>query len=42
MKMGQLLSLQTHALPENAIQELANLQMHAPAMHPALTRAQSH
>ncbi len=40
MKLGQILSLQTHALPEDAIQELANLQMHAPAMHPALARAQ--
>jgi predicted unusual protein kinase regulating ubiquinone biosynthesis (AarF/ABC1/UbiB family) len=40
MKLGQILSLQTHALPEDAIKELANLQMHAPAMHPALARAQ--
>jgi len=40
MKLGQLLSLQTHALPEDAIEELANLQMHAPAMHPSLARAQ--
>lgn len=40
MKLGQIFSLQTHALPEGAIRELANLQMHAPAMHPALARAQ--
>lgn len=40
MKLGQVLSLQTHALPEEALKELANLQMHAPAMHPALARAQ--
>lgn len=40
MKLGQLLSLQTQALPEEAIAELANLQMHAPAMHPTLARAQ--
>jgi len=40
MKLGQIFSLQTHALPEGAIKELANLQMHAPAMHPALARAQ--
>src|SRR5262249_45862549 len=40
MKIGQIFSLQTHALPEDAIEELANLQMHAPAMHPTLARAQ--
>jgi len=40
MKLGQIFSLQTHALPEDALQELAHLQMHAPAMHPALARAQ--
>jgi len=40
MKLGQLLSQQTHALPEAAISELANLQMHAPGMHPTLARAQ--
>ena len=40
MKLGQLLSLQTQALPEEAITELANLQMHAPGMHPTLARAQ--
>ena len=40
MKLGQLLSLQTHLLPETAIAELANLQMSAPGMHPTLARAQ--
>jgi predicted unusual protein kinase regulating ubiquinone biosynthesis (AarF/ABC1/UbiB family) len=40
MKLGQIFSLQTHALPEDAIKELANLQMRAPAMHPSLARAQ--
>jgi predicted unusual protein kinase regulating ubiquinone biosynthesis (AarF/ABC1/UbiB family) len=39
MKLGQILSLQTHALSEDALRELAELQMRAPAMHPALTRA---
>jgi predicted unusual protein kinase regulating ubiquinone biosynthesis (AarF/ABC1/UbiB family) len=40
MKLGQLLSQQTHALPEEAVRELANLQMQAPGMHPTLARAQ--
>jgi len=40
MKLGQLLSMQTHALPHEAIDELANLQMRAPGMHPTLARAQ--
>jgi predicted unusual protein kinase regulating ubiquinone biosynthesis (AarF/ABC1/UbiB family) len=40
MKIGQLLSMQTHALPEETIEELARLQMRAPAMHPTLARAQ--
>ena len=40
MKLGQLLSLQTHAWPKEAITELATLQMHAPGMHPTLARAQ--
>jgi hypothetical protein len=40
MKLGQLLSLQTQALPEAAVAELAKLQMHAPGMHPTLARAQ--
>jgi predicted unusual protein kinase regulating ubiquinone biosynthesis (AarF/ABC1/UbiB family) len=40
MKIGQIFSLQTHSLPEDAIKELASLQMHAPAMHTSLARAQ--
>jgi predicted unusual protein kinase regulating ubiquinone biosynthesis (AarF/ABC1/UbiB family) len=40
MKLGQLLSLQSRALPETVIQELAALQMQAPPMHPTLARAQ--
>jgi predicted unusual protein kinase regulating ubiquinone biosynthesis (AarF/ABC1/UbiB family) len=40
MKLGQLLSAQTHVLPKEAILELANLQMRAPGMHPTLARAQ--
>ncbi len=40
MKLGQALSMQTALLDEDLIQELANLQMHAPAMHPSLMRAQ--
>jgi predicted unusual protein kinase regulating ubiquinone biosynthesis (AarF/ABC1/UbiB family) len=40
MKLGQIFSLQTHALSEDALKELATLQMHAPAMHPSLARAQ--
>jgi predicted unusual protein kinase regulating ubiquinone biosynthesis (AarF/ABC1/UbiB family) len=40
MKFGQILSMQTHALPREAIDELANLQRQAPGMHPALARAQ--
>jgi predicted unusual protein kinase regulating ubiquinone biosynthesis (AarF/ABC1/UbiB family) len=40
MKLGQLLSMQTQALPEEAIRELASLQMQAPGMHPTLARAQ--
>jgi len=40
MKLGQILSLQTRALPEAVIRELAGLQMHAPGMHPTLARAQ--
>jgi hypothetical protein len=39
MKLGQLLSVQTRALPEAAIRELAGLQMQAPGMHPTLARA---
>jgi predicted unusual protein kinase regulating ubiquinone biosynthesis (AarF/ABC1/UbiB family) len=40
MKLGQILSLQTQTLPDEVIQELASLQMHAPGMHPTLARAQ--
>jgi predicted unusual protein kinase regulating ubiquinone biosynthesis (AarF/ABC1/UbiB family) len=40
MKFGQILSMQTHALPQDAIDELANLQRRAPGMHPTLARAQ--
>lgn len=39
MKLGQLLSLQTGALPEGVVKELAGLQMQAPGMHPTLARA---
>ena len=39
MKLGQILSLHGQALPEEAIRELAELQMRAPAMHPTLARA---
>jgi predicted unusual protein kinase regulating ubiquinone biosynthesis (AarF/ABC1/UbiB family) len=40
MKFGQILSLQTQALPDEAVVELAGLQMRAPGMHPSLARAQ--
>jgi len=40
MKLGQILSMSGGALPEEAIGELANLQMQAPGMHPSLARAQ--
>lgn len=40
MKLGQLLSLQTDLLPEEALAELATLQTQAPGMHPSLVRAQ--
>jgi hypothetical protein len=40
MKLGQMLSMQTEILPEEALAELANLQMRAPGMHASLTRAQ--
>ena len=40
MKLGQLLSLQTDLLPEEALAELATLQREAPGMHPSLVRAQ--
>jgi hypothetical protein len=40
MKLGQLLSLQSGAMPEEALLELANLQMQAPGMHASLARVQ--
>ena len=40
MKFGQILSLQSHILPEELIGELERLQMRAPGMHPTLARAQ--
>jgi predicted unusual protein kinase regulating ubiquinone biosynthesis (AarF/ABC1/UbiB family) len=40
MKLGQALSMQTHFLSPEMIEELSTLQMHAPSMHPTLMRAQ--
>src|SRR3989442_8939212 len=40
MKIGQALSLQTDFLPDEALAELATLQMEAPGMHPSLVRVQ--
>ena len=40
MKMGQVLSMQDHVLPQELIEELAKLQMQAPGMHPTMARAQ--
>jgi predicted unusual protein kinase regulating ubiquinone biosynthesis (AarF/ABC1/UbiB family) len=40
MKLGQMLSMQSEMLPEEALAELANLQMRAPGMHASLARAQ--
>jgi predicted unusual protein kinase regulating ubiquinone biosynthesis (AarF/ABC1/UbiB family) len=40
MKLGQALSMQTHALGSEWIEELSGLQMQAPPMHPTLMRAQ--
>jgi predicted unusual protein kinase regulating ubiquinone biosynthesis (AarF/ABC1/UbiB family) len=40
MKLGQALSMQTHALGPEVIAELSALQMQAPPMHPTLMRAQ--
>lgn len=40
MKLGQMLSMQTDFLPDEALAELASLQMQAPPMHPTLARAQ--
>jgi predicted unusual protein kinase regulating ubiquinone biosynthesis (AarF/ABC1/UbiB family) len=40
MKVGQALSMQTHLLGPELIEELSALQMQAPPMHPTLMRAQ--
>jgi serine/threonine protein kinase len=40
MKLGQLLSIQNGILPEEALLELASLQMQAPGMHASLARVQ--
>jgi ABC1 atypical kinase-like domain len=40
MKLGQLLSMQSSVFPEEALRELAALQMHAPGMHATMARAQ--
>ena len=40
MKLGQVLSMMGHTLPDEAIEELTKLQGQAPAMHPTLARAQ--
>jgi predicted unusual protein kinase regulating ubiquinone biosynthesis (AarF/ABC1/UbiB family) len=40
MKLGQMLSMQTHFLGPELVEELSALQMHAPPMHPSLMRAQ--
>ncbi len=40
MKLGQTLSMQSHILSEDFVQELTELQMHAPPMHPTLMRTQ--
>ncbi len=40
MKLGQMLSMQTHIFDAGVVEELAGLQMQAPPMHPALMRAQ--
>jgi hypothetical protein len=40
MKLGQMLSLQDGMFSDETLDELAALQMQAPAMHPTLARAQ--
>ena len=40
MKLGQVLSMMGHTLPEEALKEFAELQGRAPGMHPTLARAQ--
>ena len=40
MKLGQALSMQSQHIPPEVIEELAELQMHAPPMHATLMRRQ--
>jgi predicted unusual protein kinase regulating ubiquinone biosynthesis (AarF/ABC1/UbiB family) len=40
MKLGQLFSVQSGLLPDEALTELGSLQREAPGMHPSLVRAQ--
>ncbi len=40
MKLGQALSMQTHLLDSEVVEELSGLQTQAPPMHPTLMRAQ--
>jgi len=40
MKVGQILSMMGHVLPEEVIEELSQLQGRAPGMHPTMARAQ--
>jgi hypothetical protein len=40
MKLGQLLSMQSRVFPDEALRELAALQMQAPGMHATMARAQ--
>jgi predicted unusual protein kinase regulating ubiquinone biosynthesis (AarF/ABC1/UbiB family) len=40
MKLGQAMSMQTHFLGAELVEELSALQMQAPPMHPTLMRAQ--
>jgi predicted unusual protein kinase regulating ubiquinone biosynthesis (AarF/ABC1/UbiB family) len=40
MKLGQMLSMSSGVIPEEAMTELTSLQMEAPGMHPSLVRAQ--
>lgn len=40
MKVGQILSMMGHVLPEEVIEELSHLQGRAPGMHPTMARAQ--
>jgi len=40
MKLGQMMSMHSDKLPQEALQELAQLQMRAPGMHASLARAQ--